>query len=525
MAGASALGLLVALTGVGGALATTQVGAPRADQVKQRADDVEPPAALNSGIPIQPSQAAAESNPVVVYSVYAPNLSSGQRNRIDGSNHVSYCTSADIDPGSGNPGSPCKGLTGGTAPDPYTYTVNVEIHTYQASSPTATSTGQPSDWLANATRLCTRHYHHCAFTVKNQVTGLSSGNGQYINQEMTAWTDSPDWESGQMLELEGNCINGTGYGTCDPQPNDNQQTLSKGQLSVIRIGSRYSGRVSVPTGPNFSQPYIEINTSGRERKQVVYTRPVHHVHAGDVIRVSGAMQLDGTQPCAPDYCTLNGSPDPTYAFQHAVEGFWLLANSPTSKKAGSGERYVSATDIQNCQSADGTQDGLCRLQMVGSVTAPTPPAKNTMYLNFVAFAKDNSGEGPSTNGVTPKVQLSGGEFDAVRYPATMPTTRHPTRFTRFKFIAKASGGKFKGRIASDTRKCVRGRRVKLIRSRHGSRHEVGQDRTSRRGSFAIRLSGSQAKRGGYYARVTKRKVASGHVVCGSARSTSIRISP
>jgi hypothetical protein len=516
--------LLVSLVGVGRALATAQVGTPEANQVKQRADDVEPPGALSTGIPIYPSQDAARSNPLVVYSVHAPNLSPGETVRIDGSNHTSYCTSADINPATGNPGSPCKGLTGGSAPDPYTYTVHVEIHAYQASSPTATSGGQPSGWLADATRLCTWDFHHCAFTVKNEVTGLSAANGQYINQEVTAWTDSPDWESGQMMELEGNCINGTGYANCDPQPNDDQATLSKGQLSVIRIGSNYSGSVPIPTGPEFSQPYIEINTSGHYHKQVVYSRPVHDLRAGDTIEVSGGMQLDGTQPCAPDDCTLNGSPDPTYAFQHAVVGYWLLATSPADKVAGTGGRYVSATDIQNCQSEDGTVDGLCRLQMLGAVTAPAPPADHTMYLNFVAWAFDNSDEKPSTNGVTPKVQLSAGQFDAIRYPATTPAARYPTHFTRFKFIARSSGGTFKGRISASTSKCVRGRSVKVIRRHHGGHHTVGQDRTGAAGKFAIKLSASRARNGRYYARVTKKKLRSGEGVCEAERSRSIRIS-
>src|SRR5204862_3877929 len=121
------------------------------------------------------------------------------------------------------------------------------LHSYQASSATASSGGQPDGWLASSERLCTQAYHHCAFTVKNEVTGLHATNGQYINQEVTAWTHSPNLESGQMIELEGNCINGTGYGNCDPQTNDDQQTLSKGQLSVIRIGSSYTEAHALPT--------------------------------------------------------------------------------------------------------------------------------------------------------------------------------------------------------------------------------------------------------------------------------------
>jgi hypothetical protein len=161
--------------------------------------------------------------------------------------------------------------------------------------------------------------------------------------------------------------------------------------------------------------------------------------------------------------------------------------------------------------------------MLGAVTAPTPPADHTMYLNFIALAKDSSNEGPSTSGVTPKVQLSAGQFDAIRYPAATPTAKYPTHFTRFKFIARSSGGTFKGRIGASTNRCVRGRRVNLIRVHHGGHHKVGQDRTSDGGKFAIKLSGSKARNGRYYARVTRRKLASG-AVCEGERSRSIRIS-
>jgi len=411
------------------ALATATVTQPKANGATQKADGVEPPAAAKAGIPIYPSQSAARSHPVVVYSVYAPKLASNERVHIAGSNHISYCTSADIDPATGDAGSPCKGLVGGTQPDSYTYTLHLEIHAYQASSATAKSSGQPSGWLASTERLCTWHYHHCAFTVKNNLTGLAARKGQYINQEVTAWTDSPDWESGQMVELESNCINGTTLSNCNPQPNNDQQTLSKGQLSVVRMGRNYGGSVTIPTDGQFTQNYILINTSGTFQKQVVYSRPIYGVDAGDVIETSAGVQLDGTQPCAPDYCTLNGSSDPTYVFQHAIEGEWLLANSPTHKSAGSGERWISGSDVQNCQAADGTGDGLCRLQMMGAVTAPTPPEDRTMYLNFVALAKDSSGEGPSTNGIAPKVTLSSGQFDATCNPSLFPDSGALCRFS------------------------------------------------------------------------------------------------
>ena len=512
--------LVFMFAGADSALATANLGAPAINQVKQKADDVEPPAALATGIPIYDSQSAARSNPVVVYSVKVPNLSSGEALRIDGSNHMSYCAPSDIQPGSGNAGSPCKGLTGAPAPDPYSYDVHLEIHAYQANSPTAPSDGQ--HWIANSERLCTPAFHHCAFTVKNKVSGLSVANGQYIAQEVAAWTDSSAWESGQMIELEGNCINGTGYGNCDPQPNDDQRSLSKGQLSVIRTGSKYTGTHALPTDTTFKQPYIEINTSGHDKRQVVYSRAIANLAAGEVIEASGGMQLDGTQPCDPDPCTKKGSPDPSYVFHRDVQGYWLLATSPTQKRAAPDERYPSATDIQNCQSADGTQGGLCRLFMLGSVTAPVPPPDHIMFLNFVAWAKDKSQEGPSTNGVTPKVKLSQGQFDITRFPAATSPITHPTKFKRFKFVSKG-GGRFKGRIASPKSKCLGGRTVKLIRAHNGHRHQVGRDNTSGTGGFTINPRGSRVRKGRYHAQVAKKAFDGGAQVCQGAVSSSVRV--
>ena len=134
--GAVAFALVLFLS-AGRAFATAVVSPPQPNQVTQKADDVEPAAAVKTGITIYPNQATARKHPLVVYSVNAPQLASTERVHIAGSNHMSYCTDADTTPGSGNAGSPCKSLTGGSAPDPYLYTVHIEIHDYQASSATA----------------------------------------------------------------------------------------------------------------------------------------------------------------------------------------------------------------------------------------------------------------------------------------------------------------------------------------------------------------------------------------------------
>src|SRR4051812_14436763 len=100
VAGAIALAFaLLLFVSADRALATAQVSAPKSNQVTQKADGVEPSAAVKTGIPIYPSQATARKHPLVVYSVNVPGLSSSEQLRIAGSNHMSYCTDADITPG------------------------------------------------------------------------------------------------------------------------------------------------------------------------------------------------------------------------------------------------------------------------------------------------------------------------------------------------------------------------------------------------------------------------------------------
>src|SRR5215210_8283505 len=113
--GASALAVLLSLLIAGSAFVAAQVAQPKANGATQKADAVEPPAALKTGVPIYSTQAAALASPVVVYTVRAPKLASNERLRIAGSVYPSYCNGADIT-GGGNAGSPCRNLIGTNGP-------------------------------------------------------------------------------------------------------------------------------------------------------------------------------------------------------------------------------------------------------------------------------------------------------------------------------------------------------------------------------------------------------------------------
>jgi hypothetical protein len=382
---------------------TPTLGSPAANGVFQKADASENANSMRSGILIRGAESTADANPDVVYSVYVPDLKPSERFNIAAAANASYCYAT----GHGNsPGSPCESNTlcpgpNGCTNNPYSYNVHMKMMAYRATSATDTSTSWPG--LGKDERVCSHLLHHCPLTLKlNGITGWGNAWGNYINVQMTAWTDSPNHQSGDMLELEGECTNGTGYGNCTPHPNDDQQSKSQGQLSVVRKGSTYAAGLSNSDSFSSSGPDVVTQTNvpinGTER---VYSRRITGLEPGDVIEADGSMRVDGRN--------LGGT---NVDFDHAVFGWWLLAKTSWGKVAGSGERYVSANNARNCLDYDGTSRGLCTTRQVGAVTVPSG-ANPTMYLNYVAGARDQTMSWG-------RVQLSNGSFDLACDPELSP---------------------------------------------------------------------------------------------------------
>jgi hypothetical protein len=97
-----------------------------------------------------------------------------------------------------------------------------------------------------------------------------------------------------------------------------------------------------------------------------------------------------------------------------------------------------------------------------------------------------------------------------------------TFFTKFSF--GPSSREAKGKIGSSTSKCVKGRKVKLIRQHNGNKKTLGADKANRKGHFDIRLSSGRVKNGKYYAKATKKSFDNGKKTCLSATSGSVGIS-
>ena len=104
-------------------------------------------------------------------------------------------------------------------------------------------------------------------------------------------------------------------------------------------------------------------------------------------------------------------------------------------------------------------------------------------------------------------------------------TQFGTHFTKFKLERTSSGKReFKGTIASSKSKCVKGRKVKLIRKHNDNKKTLGSDGTNSDGKFDIKLGSGKLKNGKYYAKVKKKNFDNGKKTCLSATSGSIKIS-
>jgi hypothetical protein len=107
--------------------------------------------------------------------------------------------------------------------------------------------------------------------------------------------------------------------------------------------------------------------------------------------------------------------------------------------------------------------------------------------------------------------------------AAAETIKYPTHFKSFKFEASSSGGTFKGKLSSLKDKCIKGRKVKLVRKHNGNKTKLGSDKSNDQGKWKIDLSGGKVKNGQYYANVKKKTFDDGQKVCLSVTSGTIKI--
>ena len=110
--------------------------------------------------------------------------------------------------------------------------------------------------------------------------------------------------------------------------------------------------------------------------------------------------------------------------------------------------------------------------------------------------------------------------------ASAGTTKYPTEFTSFGLSLSTSGGTFSGKLGSPKKRCVKKRKVTLVRKKSGKSHKVGSDKTNEKGKFKIRLSVSELEDGTYLAKAPKKKYEKNgnKTVCLRAKSGTVTVS-
>lgn len=103
-------------------------------------------------------------------------------------------------------------------------------------------------------------------------------------------------------------------------------------------------------------------------------------------------------------------------------------------------------------------------------------------------------------------------------------SQYATFFTKFKLERSSSSSEFKGTIASSKGKCVKGRKVKLLRKHNGNTKKLGGDKTDSDGKFKIKLSSGKPKNGKYYAKAKKKSFDNDKKLCLAVTSGSIKVS-
>jgi hypothetical protein len=92
-----------------------------------------------------------------------------------------------------------------------------------------------------------------------------------------------------------------------------------------------------------------------------------------------------------------------------------------------------------------------------------------------------------------------------------------------RYDGDSHGGTFKGAVANNKNKCVKGRSVKLFRVRRGPDQNVGSDTTNRSGNWSIREPGANGR---FYAKVAGSRFQKPDGFthrCGRDKSVTIRV--
>ncbi len=100
----------------------------------------------------------------------------------------------------------------------------------------------------------------------------------------------------------------------------------------------------------------------------------------------------------------------------------------------------------------------------------------------------------------------------------------PTRLVAFEIKAGSGKVTMKGTLGSAEERCIKGRKVKLIREQGGDKQTLGKDESGKHGDFKV-ATDTKPKEGKYYGKVKEKTLGDGDdkQVCLERVSASVKL--
>lgn len=376
-----------------------------ADSVAIECDSTENAAEVRKGLAIGASQEIA--SPAVIYSTPISQRTANAQTpgnllyHTDVQTDVSYCIKPDIDPddGNGNPGSLCQKAFKANNANGYVlpkYDVHLRLTVYVSDVRDATY--KDGDRVIGTFDLeCPQVKHHCPIHANfddtaSPKTNPYPGKQLYVNVSEKAWKDSgpnggPPYDTDDVLELEADCA-ADRYDTCQTSSRVNNQVdpdtgvrnITKGQLSVVELGSSYTASTTVQR--TLTAPAKALSSHGG-RTTYLFTEPSYDVRAGDIVEPQ-LLPVD-----------VKGN-----NFDHDLQTRFVLTTNPsiaeTNLRTGPA-RFASAQTSTGCfnplhTDPDFYGGGTCEdYSQGGAVVSPySASTTSPVYMIFIVTATDGS---------------------------------------------------------------------------------------------------------------------------------------
>jgi hypothetical protein len=340
-------------------------------------------------------------SPTVVMSLRLPSLLAGDR--LDIGSELEVTTDCL------NSGGHCGRYADGSVGNPYTYNPFVDTQLVLTSGASRT-VGTPISALSERQcRQSPRDYrnHHCTLVFPDAGLDVSASglacplSACYVNLVASAW--NADAQNGDKLIVG------------EDQP-DGSTVQDKGRINAVRL--RPNARATAPVQTlSTSDPVADLLPVGNGviDRSVVFSQRLDNLKTNEQLAVNANMDTNI------DCCTAAGSALP---YRVLIQSKLILASSPTDTTISSAaidgttqQGEIAEANGFNCTHFDKTVslspwDSPCQTQKVG--VSKMLDNTGTLYVNLVVGTEAIGG----TPDPTDRVQVTGGNLNVVRYPAS-----------------------------------------------------------------------------------------------------------